>query len=121
MSLLVNLSAVGSRYVDELTLTSGNVCVPFRRVVLQCSYVFFLFVFLPSGPISSILVNKFGSRPIIILGGCLAGSGLIAASFCNTVEQLYFFIGVVGGEFMCSCTEEASPGLNSEASVRPQQ
>ncbi|KAI3356982.1 hypothetical protein L3Q82_003617 [Scortum barcoo] len=48
-------------------------------------------------PISSILVNKFGSRPIIILGGCLAGSGLVAASFCNTVEQLYFFIGVIGG------------------------
>ncbi|XP_029994599.1 monocarboxylate transporter 1-like [Sphaeramia orbicularis] len=49
------------------------------------------------GPISSILVNKFGSRPIIIVGGCLSGSGLVAASFCNTVEQLYFFIGVVGG------------------------
>lgn len=50
------------------------------------------------GPISSILVNKFGSRPIIILGGCLAGLGLVIASFCNTVEQLYLFIGVVGGE-----------------------
>ncbi|KAJ0064582.1 hypothetical protein NL108_010912, partial [Boleophthalmus pectinirostris] len=48
-------------------------------------------------PISSILVNRFGSRPIIMVGGCLAGSGLIAASFCNTVEQLYFFIGVIGG------------------------
>lgn len=44
------------------------------------------------------MVNRFGSRPIIIFGGCLAGSGLVAASFCNTVEQLYFFIGVVGGE-----------------------
>ncbi|TWW56083.1 monocarboxylate transporter 1-like [Takifugu flavidus] len=56
-----------------------------------------LAVMYAGGPISSILVNKFGSRPIIIFGGCLAGSGLVAASFCNTVEQLYFFIGVVGG------------------------
>lgn len=56
-----------------------------------------LAVMYAGGPISSILVNKFGSRPIILLGGCLAGSGLVAASFCNTVEQLYFFIGVVGG------------------------
>ncbi|KAK7884117.1 hypothetical protein WMY93_027240 [Mugilogobius chulae] len=56
-----------------------------------------LAVMYAGGPISSILVNRFGSRPIIMVGGCLAGSGLIAASFCNTVEQLYFFIGVVGG------------------------
>ncbi|KAM3617121.1 uncharacterized protein V6R79_002451 [Siganus canaliculatus] len=56
-----------------------------------------LAVMYAGGPISSILVNKFGSRPIIMVGGCLAGSGLVGASFCNTVEQLYFFIGVVGG------------------------
>ncbi|XP_059911779.1 monocarboxylate transporter 1-like [Gadus macrocephalus] len=56
-----------------------------------------LAVMYAGGPISSILVNKFGSRPIIMLGGCLAGAGLITASFCNTVGQLYFFIGVIGG------------------------
>lgn len=50
-----------------------------------------------AGPISSILVNKYGSRPIMIAGGCLSGAGLVAASFCNTVEGLYFFVGVVGG------------------------
>lgn len=49
------------------------------------------------GPISSILVNKYGSRPIMILGGCLSGTGLIAASFCNTVEALYLFVGVITG------------------------
>uniref|UniRef100_A0A8C3VUK8 Major facilitator superfamily (MFS) profile domain-containing protein n=1 Tax=Catagonus wagneri TaxID=51154 RepID=A0A8C3VUK8_9CETA len=49
------------------------------------------------GPISSILVNKYGSRPVIIFGGCLSGCGLIAASFCNTVQQLYLCIGVIVG------------------------
>ncbi|KAJ1138698.1 hypothetical protein NDU88_005079 [Pleurodeles waltl] len=49
------------------------------------------------GPISSILVNKYGSRPIMMAGGCLSGCGLIAASFCNTVTELYFCIGVIGG------------------------
>lgn len=43
-------------------------------------------------------MNKYGSRPIMIAGGCLSGSGLIAASFCNTVEELYFCVGVVGGK-----------------------
>lgn len=49
------------------------------------------------GPISSILVNKYGSRPIMIVGGCLSGCGLIAASFCNTVKELYLSVGVIGG------------------------
>lgn len=49
------------------------------------------------GPISSILVNKYGSRPVVILGGCLSGSGLIAASFSNSVQGLYLCIGVIGG------------------------
>lgn len=61
------------------------------------------FPFDSPGPISSILVNKYGSRPIMIVGGCLSGCGLIAASFCNTVEELYFCVGVVGGKCqLCS-------------------
>lgn len=49
------------------------------------------------GPISSILVNKYGSRPVMMAGGCLSGCGLIAASFCNTVQELYLCVGVIGG------------------------
>ncbi|KAM5202158.1 monocarboxylate transporter 1 isoform 1-T4 [Hipposideros larvatus] len=49
------------------------------------------------GPISSVLVNKYGSRLVMIVGGLLSGSGLVAASFCNSVQQLYFCIGVIGG------------------------
>lgn len=49
------------------------------------------------GPICSVLVNKYGSRPVMILGGCLSGCGLIAASFCSTVMELYFCIGVIVG------------------------
>ncbi|XP_012585533.1 PREDICTED: monocarboxylate transporter 1 [Condylura cristata] len=49
------------------------------------------------GPISSVLVNKYGSRPIMMAGGCLSGCGLVAASFCNTVQGLYVCIGLIGG------------------------
>ncbi|XDA70316.1 hypothetical protein R6Z07F_000690 [Ovis aries] len=49
------------------------------------------------GPISSVLVNKYGSRPVMILGGCLSGCGLVAGSFCSTVMELYFCIGVIVG------------------------
>ncbi|XP_078276680.1 monocarboxylate transporter 1-like [Rhinoraja longicauda] len=56
-----------------------------------------LAVMYAGGPISSILVNKYGSRPVVLLGGLLASSGMIIASFCNNIVELYFCIGVIGG------------------------
>ncbi|TNN32612.1 Monocarboxylate transporter 2 [Liparis tanakae] len=49
------------------------------------------------GPISSILVNTYGCRPVVMMGGCLSATGMILASFSNTVMQLYICIGVIGG------------------------
>lgn len=51
-----------------------------------------------TGPISSILVNKYGCRPIMIMGGFLCSIGMISASFCNNIVQLYICIGVIGGK-----------------------
>ncbi|XP_068611177.1 monocarboxylate transporter 2-like [Brachionichthys hirsutus] len=56
-----------------------------------------LAVMYAAGPISSVLVNTYGCRPIIMMGGCLCTIGMVAASFCNSVVQLYFCIGVIGG------------------------
>ncbi|XP_077053690.1 monocarboxylate transporter 2 isoform X2 [Siphateles boraxobius] len=56
-----------------------------------------LAVMYAGGPISSILVNAYGCRPIMILGGFLCAIGMISASFCNNVIQLYICIGVIGG------------------------
>lgn len=56
-----------------------------------------LAVMYAGGPISSILVNTYGCRPIMIMGGFLCSLGMISASFCNNVMQLYFCIGVIGG------------------------
>ncbi|GCB60703.1 monocarboxylate transporter 1-like [Scyliorhinus torazame] len=56
-----------------------------------------LAVMYAGGPISSILVNRYGSRPVVLMGGMLASSGMIMASFCRNIVQLYFCIGVVGG------------------------
>ncbi|KAE8292746.1 Monocarboxylate transporter 1 [Larimichthys crocea] len=93
--------SIGFSYAfpKSITVFFKEIEVIFDATPSQVSWIssIMLAVMYAGGPISSILVNKFGSRPIIMVGGCLAGSGLIAASFCNTVEQLYFFIGVIGG------------------------
>lgn len=73
--------------------SSVLVCMPHVKIAHPLAYLFHSL-----GPISSILVNKYGSRPVVIVGGLLSGTGLIAASFCNTVEELYFCIGVIGGK-----------------------
>ncbi|KYO24999.1 monocarboxylate transporter 2 isoform X1 [Alligator mississippiensis] len=49
------------------------------------------------GPISSILVNRFGSRPVVIFGGLLCGIGMVSASFCTSIMQLYICVGLISG------------------------
>ncbi|XP_077399934.1 monocarboxylate transporter 2 isoform X1 [Vanacampus margaritifer] len=56
-----------------------------------------LAVMYAAGPISSILVNTYGCRPIVMMGGCLCSVGMTLASFCTSVVQLYICIGVIGG------------------------
>uniref|UniRef100_G3P447 Major facilitator superfamily (MFS) profile domain-containing protein n=1 Tax=Gasterosteus aculeatus aculeatus TaxID=481459 RepID=G3P447_GASAC len=56
-----------------------------------------LAVMYAGGPVSSLLVNHFGSRPIVMLGGLLCGVSMVTASFGNSIVYLYLCIGVIGG------------------------
>ncbi|XP_041033568.1 monocarboxylate transporter 3 [Carcharodon carcharias] len=50
-----------------------------------------------TGPVCSIVVNRFGCRPVMLIGGLLASSGMILASFSANITQLYLTAGVVTG------------------------
>ncbi|XP_030630964.1 monocarboxylate transporter 3 [Chanos chanos] len=50
-----------------------------------------------SGPVSSIMVNRFGCRPVMLVGGLLASAGMIGASFTTNIIQLYVTAGVITG------------------------
>uniref|UniRef100_W5LAX8 Monocarboxylate transporter 1 n=1 Tax=Astyanax mexicanus TaxID=7994 RepID=W5LAX8_ASTMX len=93
--------SIGFSYAfpKSITVFFKDIETIFNATSSQVSWIssIMLAVMYGGGPISSILVNKYGSRPIMIVGGCLSGAGLIAASFCNTVQGLYFCVGVVGG------------------------
>lgn len=56
-----------------------------------------LAVMYAGGPVSSVLVNNYGSRPVVIVGGLLCCTGMILASFSNSVIQLYLTVGFIGG------------------------
>ncbi|XP_072444520.1 monocarboxylate transporter 3 isoform X2 [Chiloscyllium punctatum] len=50
-----------------------------------------------TGPLCSIVVNRFSCRPVMLVGGLLASSGMILASFSANITQLYLTAGVLTG------------------------
>ncbi|VTJ86384.1 Hypothetical predicted protein, partial [Marmota monax] len=56
-----------------------------------------LAVMYAGGPISSVLVNKYGSRPVVIVEGLLCCLGMVLASFSTSVVELYLTVGFIGG------------------------
>ncbi|KAG8439727.1 hypothetical protein GDO86_005774 [Hymenochirus boettgeri] len=75
--------------IQEIFNTSYSEIAWISSIMLAVMYA--------GGPISSILVNKYGSRPVVLGGGLLCSVAMISASFCNSVLQLYLCIGVMGG------------------------
>ncbi|XP_020762968.1 monocarboxylate transporter 4 [Odocoileus virginianus] len=50
-----------------------------------------------TGPLCSVCVNRFGCRPVMLAGGLLASLGMVSASFCGSIIQLYLTTGVLTG------------------------
>ncbi|CAF91300.1 unnamed protein product, partial [Tetraodon nigroviridis] len=47
-----------------------------------------------TGPLCSVLVNRFGCRPVMIIGGLFASAGMILASFATNIVHIYLAAGV---------------------------
>ncbi|XP_050701205.1 uncharacterized protein LOC126987842 isoform X1 [Eriocheir sinensis] len=54
-------------------------------------------VYLSAGPIVSALTNKFGCRPVCIVGGLIASFAYFLTIFADSVEYLMVFQGILGG------------------------
>ncbi|XP_073444246.1 monocarboxylate transporter 4 [Dendrobates tinctorius] len=50
-----------------------------------------------TGPICSICVNRFGCRPVMMVGGLFASLGMVCASFCTNIITIYLTAGVITG------------------------
>lgn len=53
------------------------------------------------GPLCSVLVELFGCRPVVILGGILSGVGMTASSFAQSITALYITAGIITGLGFC--------------------
>ncbi|XP_061160377.1 monocarboxylate transporter 4 [Syngnathus typhle] len=50
-----------------------------------------------TGPLCSVLVNRFGCRPVMMVGGLFASLGMILASFATSIIHIYLCTGVITG------------------------
>ncbi|KAI1884241.1 hypothetical protein AGOR_G00224420 [Albula goreensis] len=50
-----------------------------------------------TGPLCSVLVNRFGCRPVMMVGGLFASLGMILASFSTSILHIYLCTGVITG------------------------
>ncbi|XP_062389195.1 monocarboxylate transporter 6 isoform X2 [Sardina pilchardus] len=53
------------------------------------------------GPLCSVLVELFGCRPVVMLGGVLSGLGMMTSSFARSITALYLTAGILTGLGFC--------------------
>ncbi|KAG7507723.1 monocarboxylate transporter 7-like [Solea senegalensis] len=60
-----------------------------------------VFIMTFSAPLASVMTNRFGYQPVVIIGGFLISSGTIATSFTTSIHQMFITYGVVAGLGYC--------------------
>ncbi|XP_061471596.1 monocarboxylate transporter 7 [Rhineura floridana] len=60
-----------------------------------------VFVLTFTAPLSTVLSNRFGHRLVVMTGGLLISTGMVAGSFARTVVEMYISIGIVSGLGYC--------------------
>ncbi|XP_039356387.1 monocarboxylate transporter 7 isoform X2 [Mauremys reevesii] len=60
-----------------------------------------VFVLTFTAPLSTVLSNRFGHGLVVMVGGILISTGMVAASFARTVVEMYITIGLISGLGYC--------------------
>ncbi|XP_029945298.1 solute carrier family 16 member 6b [Salarias fasciatus] len=56
-----------------------------------------VFVFTFTAPLSTWLSNRFGHRPVVMVGGFLMSLGSVTSAFVNSISEMYITMGIVTG------------------------
>ncbi|KAK6643421.1 hypothetical protein RUM43_004926 [Polyplax serrata] len=102
-SFLVNMIA------DGVTFSFGVIYVEFLQYFgdskskTACIGSLFMAMPLLSGPIASILTDRFGCRRVSIFGSILASLGFVVSCFTDSIEVLFLTFGVISGFGLSLC------------------
>uniref|UniRef100_A0A3P9MGE1 Monocarboxylate transporter 7 n=1 Tax=Oryzias latipes TaxID=8090 RepID=A0A3P9MGE1_ORYLA len=69
------------------------------RVSWVISICAFIMTF--TAPLATMLSNRFGFRPVVMMGGFLTCLGTISSAFTSSIKEMYITIGVISGFGYC--------------------
>ena len=91
MAMIANLQYGWTLFVNPIADKHG-----WSRAAIQVAFTIFVLTETWLVPIEGYLVDKFGPRPVVLVGGILCGIGWVMNSFSDTLTMLYLSAAVGG-------------------------
>src|SRR5882672_9311831 len=91
MCMIANLQYGWTLFVNPITDKFG-----WSKAAIQVAFTIFVLTETWLVPIEGYLVDKFGPRPVVLIGGLLCGIGWVMNSFADTLGLLYAAAAISG-------------------------
>ena len=91
MAMIANLQYGWTLFVNPISEKYG-----WSRAAIQVAFTIFVLTETWLVPIEGYLVDRFGPRPVVLVGGLLCGIGWVMNSFADSLAFLYFSAAVSG-------------------------
>src|SRR3569623_1536331 len=120
MAMIANLQYGWTLFVNPISAKFG-----WSKAAIQVAFTIFVLTETWLVPIEGYLVDRFGLRPGVLVGGLLCGIGGVMISFANTLPMLYVaaaIIGIGAGAVYGTCVGNALkwfPGRRGLAAGKP--
>ena len=105
MAMIANLQYGWTLFVDPIAAKHG-----WSRAAIQVAFTIFVLTETWLVPIEGWFVDKFGPRPVVLVGGLLCGLGWFINSFADSLPTLYFaavISGIGAGAVYGTCVGNA--------------
>jgi MFS transporter, OFA family, oxalate/formate antiporter len=91
MAMIANLQYGWTLFVNPISAKHG-----WSRAAIQVAFTIFVLTETWLVPIEGYLVDRFGPRPVVLIGGLLCGLGWVLNSFADTLPLLYVAAAIGG-------------------------
>lgn len=91
MAMIANLQYGWTLFVNPISEKYG-----WSRAAIQVAFTIFVLTETWLVPIEGYLVDRFGPRPVVLVGGILCGLGWTLNAYASTLPMLYFAAAVGG-------------------------
>src|SRR5712672_4799872 len=91
MAMIANLQYGWTLFVNPIADKHG-----WTKAAIQVAFTIFVLTETWLVPIEGYLVDRFGPRPVVLVGGLLCGIGWVLNSFANSLALLYIAAAVSG-------------------------